>query len=93
MDIQKLYESIVLRDILEYLTPGSIILFSLSLITEIFLNVLGIDFSIFELISEGSFLRTVILIGLSYSIGHLLTGVDSAFFSKGGIRTNEIFSR
>jgi hypothetical protein len=80
MDIAKLYESIILRDILEYLTPGSIILFSICLITEATLRVLGINFSIFNAIIGSQFLGTVVLVAIAYSFGQLLTGLDYIFF-------------
>lgn len=80
MDIAKLYESIILRDILEYLTPGSIILFSLCLITEAAIRVLDIKFSIFSAISGGQFLVVVILFAIAYSFGQILTGMDYIWF-------------
>jgi len=79
MNIEKLYETIILRDILEYLAPGSIFLFGFLAFIESCGQALGINLIKIEAIfSSGSVL--ILFLAMSYITGHFLTGVHKHCF-------------
>jgi hypothetical protein len=82
MDLEKLYENIVLRDLFEYLTPGSVFLVGLCLFLQAVFRRFDVKLSVLDTM-DGSIFGLVLTFVLAYSAGHLLTGVHSLFFRKG----------
>lgn len=79
MDIEKLYETVILRDILEYFTPGAIVVFSTGLLFESALRAIGAPTSLFQTIFQ-SFTSIIITSVICYAVGHVLTGIDYVVF-------------
>src|SRR5262245_11847808 len=80
MDIEKIYESVILRDLLEYLTPGAISLAGICLLIDAVSSGLGLGFSLFNKIHQGGMTSAVIIAPLAYIIGHHLTEVRYVVF-------------
>ena len=76
MDFGKLYENIVLRDILEYFVPGSIIVLSIAIVADSILNGLGVSYSFLANLSNLLLWQIVALILIAYSMGHLITAIE-----------------
>jgi ABC-type multidrug transport system fused ATPase/permease subunit len=81
MDLEKLYENIILRDLFQYLTPGSLTLIGLCIFFESVLRKLGINISVYAALT-GSFLSLFMAFVLSYAAGHLLTSAHTLFLRK-----------
>lgn len=80
MDIDKFYDNIVLRDIVEYLTPGAIFLFSVVLLAEATLRGIGSNISPLNSMSTSGFLGFVIMGLAAYVFGHFITGLYTWLF-------------
>ena len=76
MDLNKFYDTVVLRDILEYTLPGSIVVTGVMLIVGTILAQLGIGFSFFAYLSTIALWQILVLLAISYIIGHVLTAFD-----------------
>lgn len=86
MNFNQFYENIILRDVIEYFTPGAISLAGLTLLIGSFVAKLGLGFSLFDFNNFSNFPLAVMVILVAYGFGHLLTGISSIFFRK---RENE----
>ena len=86
MNFNQFYENIILRDVIEYFTPGAIFLAGLCLLIGSFIAKLGLSSSLFDLNNLNNFPLAGMAILIAYAFGHLLTGFSSMFFRK---RENE----
>ncbi len=77
MNFEKLYENIILRDLIEYLTPGAIFVFSVCLISESLARALAVNISVFAII-KGSTLASIFVALVAYASGHFLTAVSTS---------------
>lgn len=82
MDIEKLYENIILRDLFQYLTPGSIFLVGLCIFLDAVLRRLDASLSVFAVLN-GSTIGVVFALISAYAAGNLLTGI-CALLLRGG---------
>ena len=80
MDLDKFYDTVVLRDILEYTFPGSIVVASMMLLSDSILAKLGIPYSFFANLGNIPLWQILVLLAISYLMGHILTAFDSRFF-------------
>jgi hypothetical protein len=80
MDLAKFYDTVVLRDILEYTLPGSIVVASAMLISDTILAQVGIHYSFFANLANIPLWQIFVLVAISYLMGHILTAFDSQFF-------------
>jgi hypothetical protein len=82
MNFNQFYENIILRDVIEYFTPGANFLAGLYRVIVSFFTRLGLHPSLFDINSLNSFPLLGMAILIAYAFGHLLTGVSSTFFRK-----------
>lgn len=82
MDIEKLYESVILRDTLEYIIPGAIFLGGLICVSQAFLFSLGQGLILISFLYQGNIFLAITLVALSYLLGHLLTEIRSSYFDR-----------
>lgn len=82
MDIEKLYESVILRDTLEYIIPGAIFLCGIICVSQAFLFSLGQGLVLISFLYQGNISLTIALVALSYLLGHLLTEIRSSYFDR-----------
>ena len=80
MDLDKFYDTVVLRDILEYTFPGSIVVASAMLVSDTILAQLGIKYSFYANLPTIPLWQILVLLAVSYLMGHILTAFDSHFF-------------
>jgi hypothetical protein len=79
MNVTQFYETIILRDLLEYLLPGALFLSSTGFVLECFARRVGL--SIIGAISNIG-IGLFVLFLLAFSIGHLLSGISSNLFRR-----------
>lgn len=94
MNFEKLYENIILRDILEYFTPGAIFICGVCLIFESLINDLAVKASLFLpikdkplntslfLVIQENPLLIIFLSLLGYASGHFLTAINKKWFRE-----------
>lgn len=88
MDVEKLYENIVLRDLFQYFTPGSVFLVGLCLFLDAVLRRLDTTFSVFGVLT-GSAMGVVFAFISAYAAGNLLAGVCAFLLRED--ETNQTF--
>jgi hypothetical protein len=81
MDLEKLYENIVLRDLLQYLTPGSILLLGLCVFLETVLKRLDAKISLFRVLN-GSTISLILAFILAYLAGQMVAGACGLFLRE-----------
>ena len=77
--LSQLYETVVLRDLLQYITPGLIALLGLNVVIEALVRKLGLGISVFEQVFAGNLPTLVLTLLLSYVFGILLTATNVRF--------------
>ncbi|MGC1378387.1 MAG: hypothetical protein WA821_19300 [Anaerolineales bacterium] len=83
MNFSQFYENIILRDVIEYFTPGFLFLAGIALLFVSLMNKMGIDIS--PIVQTASTFMTAILavvVVIAYVLGHLIAGISDLFFRK-----------
>lgn len=94
MNFSQFYENIILRDVIEYFTPGIIFLSGVILLLESVFRQLGLGVSFLSPSNANNFAIGVIGVVIAYAIGHLLTGVSTIFFRhKESEQATELFKK
>ncbi len=78
MNLNQLYETIILRDVLQYTLPGSVFFTGFILLFEAISKRLNVGFSIIGSVfdfPEFSLLFITVFAGISYIFGHILSGL------------------
>jgi hypothetical protein len=94
MDLDKFYDNVILRDVLQYTLPGGVVVTSAMIIVDTILAQLNANYSFFANLSTVPLWQVFILLAISYMIGHVLTAFDTHFFRDDESKqTGEIIKR
>ena len=77
MNLSELYDNIVLRDLLQYVTPGFVFLLGPCLILESLARRFHLGISPFQFVHESGSVGLFLTLIISYTMGHLLTGISA----------------
>ena len=78
MNFSQFYENIILRDVIEYFTPGFLLLAGVALLFASLINTSPI------VQNAGAFMTAILAVAvvISYALGHLIAGVSDLLFLK-----------